>query len=649
MHDKTKPYLCVTGLDQTAHRRQYKCTACYEGKTIVSETALVRWTPDEPKHFTGTSFVETATDKVALIIGNQSYTEATFGDIVHAEDDARDISAALKLMNFKVVSLINLTRDEMIAACDNFYKLLSTGVYGVFYFAGHGFEIAGENYLVPVDAPSTVRIEHCIKAQYVLHRMQFRETKLNLLLLDMCREFNNMGGVPGDIQPVRSRGNTAIGYACGPGSRAYGSENDKNGIYVKYLREHVTRNITVTNLLDCVNKAIGENEPTGYQRPHYQSSIVKNISLNDPIDTTNHTAEFHHRSIIWSMANTVDKEDVTVTLVKTDLQFQFSAAFSNVLQFTVNPRVDSIQLDTESKVNGLTLREGGWGEEDTNTFSIRNVQKLVGSVIELTIISGCERGTVRIERPLFAKITANRVNFGNVLVNLAGSHRPGISQAPQPQLANRSCQQEAPQKTVDAKAKQKLKEIEEFDKNVAKQGSNKENTKQEMVVPKKEEYKVVEEVNTDSKLPPLVKNHDDRIVYPFVGVYLFLKSDGENTEQIVEMVGGEAAESHRTEQLSRVTMTTTVLNKQSSQPWIEVVLQEKDYSKSTRNILEGKRWHGSNVLYSCHVISLLNMLQMLAINHDIAEMWVTDHDKYRQVVPDETLVIDVNPYSLPVA
>jgi len=544
----------------------------------------------------------------------------------------------------------------MLAACDNFYKLLSTGVYGVFYFAGHGFEIAGENYLVPVDAPSTVRIEHCIKAQYVLHRMQFRETKLNLLLLDMCREFNNVGGVPGDIQPVRSRGNTAIGYACGPGSRAYGSENDKNGIYVKYLREHVTRNITVTNLLDCVNKAIGENEPTGYQRPHYQSSIVKNISLNDPIDTTNHTAEFHHRSIIWSMANTVDKEEVTVTLVKTDLQFQFSAAFSNVLQFTVDPRVDSIQLDTESKVNGLTLRE-----HSPNTFSIRNVQKLVGSVIELTIISGCERGTVRIERPLFAKITANRVNFGNVLdVNLAGSHRPGISRAPQlvpqPQLANRSCKQpqEAPEVTVDAKAKRKLKEIEEFDKNVDEKNkteSNKENTKQEKVVARKEQHKDVEEVKTDfdSKLPPLVKNHDDRIVYPFVGVYLFLKSNGENTEQIVELVGGETAESHRTEQLSRVTMTTTVLNKQSSQPWIEVILQEKDYSKSTRNILEGKVWHGSNVLYSCHVISLLNMLQMLAINHDIAEMWVTDHGKYRQVVPAETLVIDVNPYSLPVA
>jgi hypothetical protein len=51
------------------------------------------------------------------------------------------------------------------------------------------------------------------------------------------------------------------------------------------------------------NPAIGENEPTGYQRPHYQSSIVKNISLNDPIDTSNHTAEFHHRSILWSMAN----------------------------------------------------------------------------------------------------------------------------------------------------------------------------------------------------------------------------------------------------------------------------------------------------------------------------------------------------------
>ncbi|KAL5266969.1 hypothetical protein ACHWQZ_G004123 [Mnemiopsis leidyi] len=642
MHDKTKPYLYVTGLDQTAHRRQYKCTATHEGRTISSDTALVRWSPEKPKDFTGTSFVETATDKVALIIGNQSYWESTFGDIVHAEDDARDISAALKSMNFKVVSLINLTRDEMLAACDNFYKLLSSGVYGVFYFAGHGFEIAGENYLVPVDAPSNVRIVHCIKAQYVLHRMQFRETKLNLLLLDMCREFNNVGGIPGDIQPVKSRGNTAIGYACGPGSRAYGSENDKNGIYVKYLKDHVTRNITVTNLLDCVNKAIGENEPTGYQRPHYQSSIVKNISLNDPIDTTNHTAEFHHRSILWSMANTVDKEEMSVTLLKTELQLEFSAAFSNVLQFSVSPHVDSVRLDPESQANGLLLQK-----LSQNTFNIRNVQKLVGSVIELSIISGCERGTVRIERPLFAKITANRVNFGNVLdVNLAGSHRPGISQAPQHQLADRSCKnpQNKSCETVDEKANRKLKEIEEFDKKTEEEKSDciRGQTTDTPVESEKES-------DTNSLLPPLVKNFDDRIVYPFVGIYLSLKSNGENTEQLVRLVENESRESYRTEQMSRVEMSTTVLNRESSQPWIEVVLKERDYSKSTRNMLEGKHWHGSKVLFSCHVISLLNMLQMLTINHEISEMWVTDHDKFRQVVPDEQLVIDVSPYSLPVA
>ena len=84
--------------------------------------------------------------------------------------------------------------------------------------------------------------------------------------------------------------------------------------------------------------------------------------------------------------------------------------------------------------------------------------------------------------------------------------------------------------TVDVKAKRKLKEIEEFDKNVDEKNkteSNKENTKQEKVVARKEQHKEVEEVKTDfdSKLPPLVKNHDDRIVYPFVGVYLFLKSN----------------------------------------------------------------------------------------------------------------------------
>ena len=76
--------------------------------TLTSDVALVRWAPDQPKDFTGSGFVETATDKVALIIGNQSYEEATFGDIVHAEDDARDITVALRNMQFKVRrSLVN--------------------------------------------------------------------------------------------------------------------------------------------------------------------------------------------------------------------------------------------------------------------------------------------------------------------------------------------------------------------------------------------------------------------------------------------------------------------------------------------------------------------------------------------------------------
>ena len=213
IHGAINPYLCVSNLNQDAHRRQFKCAVSLNGRTIVSNVALVRWAPETPCDLTESSFVETAADKVALIIGNQKYDEVVFGDIVHAEDDARDIANCLRELQFKVVSLINLTRKEMIIAFENFYKLLSHGVYGVFYFAGHGFEFGGENYLIPVDASSNVSVENCVKAQFVLHRMQFRETKLNLLLLDMCRDQFTKAGVPGDIRPVRSLGNTAIGFA----------------------------------------------------------------------------------------------------------------------------------------------------------------------------------------------------------------------------------------------------------------------------------------------------------------------------------------------------------------------------------------------------------------------------------------------------
>lgn len=68
-----------------------------------------------------------------------------------------------------------------------FATLIGKNVYALFFFAGHGFEISGNNYMMPVDADIDKKPEQCVCAQDVLQMMQLHGAKLSIVLLDMCR------------------------------------------------------------------------------------------------------------------------------------------------------------------------------------------------------------------------------------------------------------------------------------------------------------------------------------------------------------------------------------------------------------------------------------------------------------------------------
>ena len=137
-------------------------------------------------------FLVSATDKVALIIGNRDYIHVptTESPLVHSCSDAKMLACILRKpeMNFKVISLINLTKEEMLQAFSTFYSLLGEGVYGLVYFAGHGFEEGGQNYLVPIDASGDWVPQEAVCAQKVLEEMNSHKTQVNVFLLDICRK-----------------------------------------------------------------------------------------------------------------------------------------------------------------------------------------------------------------------------------------------------------------------------------------------------------------------------------------------------------------------------------------------------------------------------------------------------------------------------
>ena len=125
--------------------------------------------------------------RVALIIGNGAYKA---GPLKNPANDARDMAAALKSVGFEVILRENAGLRAMNEAIDQFWQNLKRGGVGLFFFAGHGLQVGGENFLVPVDAKIALEKDvqyECVNAGKVLGRMEDAGNGLNIVILDACR------------------------------------------------------------------------------------------------------------------------------------------------------------------------------------------------------------------------------------------------------------------------------------------------------------------------------------------------------------------------------------------------------------------------------------------------------------------------------
>jgi mucosa-associated lymphoid tissue lymphoma translocation protein 1 len=123
---------------------------------------------------------------VALLIGNSDYKSET--PLNASTIDVQMLSESFRALDFRVVSLLNLTKPEIENAVLHFKELLGENVYAVFYFCGHGFEEHGMSYLVPTDAPAAYTAQECVCAQEILANIQKKEPPVIFMILDICRQ-----------------------------------------------------------------------------------------------------------------------------------------------------------------------------------------------------------------------------------------------------------------------------------------------------------------------------------------------------------------------------------------------------------------------------------------------------------------------------
>ncbi|XP_053321069.1 mucosa-associated lymphoid tissue lymphoma translocation protein 1-like isoform X2 [Spea bombifrons] len=315
-------YLCCVSNDQG------ECWSEPVELTIGEDVILQA----SPKPLTITGKVPTdeyfAVGKVALLIGNNGYLNHP--NLLAPMVDVYELSVLLRKIGFCVVSLVDLTHEEMLRAVNQFLQLLDRGVYGLFYYAGHGYEHSGRNYMVPIDAPQPYRPENCISVQKILQKMQDRRTALNVVLLDTCRKWYNSDCALSKVNPLKPWGNTVYGYATSENAEAYEVQDGEfcSGIFMTYLKKHIMEEKKVTHMLEEVLEDIGRDPlVTGKQVMEIRHSLKEPRALTDKICTTGYECP---NKTEWEQHIELPKQKIKFSC-GAEVELTYQTVFSNLI------------------------------------------------------------------------------------------------------------------------------------------------------------------------------------------------------------------------------------------------------------------------------------------------------------------------------
>jgi hypothetical protein len=240
-----------------------------------------------------------STQRVALVIGNSAYNVAPLKNPVN---DAQDIAQALRDIGFDVIFKENLNQNDMKRTIRAFGEKLRGGV-GLFYYAGHGVQVKGINYLVPVDAKleSEEEVEYeCVDAGFVLAQMDSARNSLNIVILDACRNnpfARSFRSASRGLAVMDAPSGTLIAYATSPGSVA-SDGNTRNGLYTQeFLKFMRTPNLSIEEVFKQVRISV-RNLTQGRQTPWEASSLTGDFyfsgnstsAKNPPLNATDNSS-----------------------------------------------------------------------------------------------------------------------------------------------------------------------------------------------------------------------------------------------------------------------------------------------------------------------------------------------------------------------
>ncbi|RVC21334.1 caspase domain-containing protein, partial [Mesorhizobium sp. M7A.F.Ca.CA.004.04.2.1] len=227
--------------------------------------------------------------RVALVIGNGTYAEA--GTLANPVNDALDIADKLRSIGFEVIEGNDLGKRELERSIGAFSDALQGAGVGLFYYAGHGLQVDGRNYIVPVDARLDVPVKLQLEAvpiDEVLDIME-QQTKVSLVFLDACRNnpfarslsrtatTRSAKALAGLAQFDSTRG-SFIAFSTAPGAVAMDGSGRNSPFAAALLRHIAEPGQSINDMMIAVRRdVVSQTRET--QRPWEQGSLLERFEF----------------------------------------------------------------------------------------------------------------------------------------------------------------------------------------------------------------------------------------------------------------------------------------------------------------------------------------------------------------------------------
>ena len=217
--------------------------------------------------------------RLALVIGNSKYSHGAF--LLNPANDAVAMTKVLENVGFEVESYIDADQKTIKIAMDKFGEKLENYQVGLFYYAGHGVQVNGNNYIIPIDANLSMEndVEYdCVEVGRILGKMEDSGCETNIIILDACRDnpferrWSGRSMKTQGLAFMNAPSGSIIAYSTSPGKTASDGTGE-NGLYTSALLKYIqVPNLILEDVFKNVRSEIEKNSD-GKQTPWESTSL----------------------------------------------------------------------------------------------------------------------------------------------------------------------------------------------------------------------------------------------------------------------------------------------------------------------------------------------------------------------------------------